>query len=54
MDARASGQVAVFKVAQHLFVLQRFFINDSQAALSHGLPLRDMLISMPLALSKSV
>ena len=29
-------------------------MNDSQAALSHGLPLRDMLMAMPLALSRSV
>ena len=42
-DGRASvGQIAVF-VAQHLFVF-RVFMNDSQVALSHGLPLRDMLI----------
>jgi|GEM_PF-4179031 len=28
------------------------FINDSQAALSHGLPLRDMLTPIPLCLSQ--
>jgi len=30
------------------------FINDSQAALSQGLPLRDMLTPIPLSLSNSV
>jgi hypothetical protein len=29
-------------------------MNDSQAALSHGLPLRLMLISIPLAFKRSV
>jgi hypothetical protein len=29
------------------------FMNDSQAALSHGSPLHDMLMAMPLALSRS-
>src|SRR5947209_19799805 len=31
----------------------RVFMNDSQAALSQGFPLRDMLISMPFSLSRS-
>src|SRR5437868_8211252 len=30
------------------------FMNDSQVALSHGLPLRDMLIAIAFALSRSV
>ena len=30
------------------------FTNDSQLALSHGLPLRDILMSMPYSFSKSV
>ena len=30
------------------------FMNDSHAALSHGFPLRDMLMVMPCSFSKSV
>jgi hypothetical protein len=30
------------------------FINDSQAALSHGFALRDMLMAIPFSFSKSV
>ena len=32
----------------------RVFMNDSQAALTHGLPLRDMLKVMPFTLRRSV
>jgi hypothetical protein len=35
-------------------VTDKVFMNDSQAALSHGLPLRDMLMVMPLTWSRSV
>ena len=52
MDARASARSRYsLRSTSSCFSV---FMNDSQAALSHGLPLRDMLISMPLALSKSV
>ena len=32
----------------------KVFMNDSQAALSHGFPLRDMLIAMPCCFSRPV
>ena len=52
-DGGASmGQIAIFVASTSSYL--SVFMNDSQAALSHGLPLRDMLISMPLALSRSV
>ena len=46
------GHVAIF-VAQNSSYFS-VFMNDSHAALSHGLPLRLMLISIPCAFSRSV
>ena len=53
-DGRASVEPGLVIVALSTSSSFSVFMNDSQAALSHGLPLRDMLISMPLALSRSV
>ncbi len=53
MGRASVGQVAGIRCAAPLRNFSVFWNDSPRPRCCHGLPLRDMLISMPLALSKS-